>query len=253
MKMILYQYPGGDGLTSVSPPCQRVELALGRLGADYEVVYLKSWSEARKVSATGRLPLLEMDGRRIHDSIEILDELERRIADPALSPADPDAKIRDKLWEHFFNDHVYFLGYHQRWVCPENRERWLAAMLKRAPWFVRTVGPILMRRHTSHRARAFGIAGKSSAEVARAYDRAMEMVVAGLAGGPFLQSHDQPYRGDLAVAATVAQIGFRDTLPDTARRALEHPPLMKHTRRVFEACSLKVPRWIGENSSADAG
>ncbi len=244
MVIVLYQFPGGDGLTSVSPPCVRVEMALKRVGADYRSVYLKSFREARKFSATGRLPLLEIDGERIPDSIQILDELERRFPDAGLSPTDPVARMRDRLCEHFINDHVYYLGYYMRWIWDEGRERLLGAMLKNAPFMLRALAPPVMRRETAKRARAVGIGGKTIEQIRRSYERAFDLVETGLAGGPFLEGRDTPGRGDLAVAATLGQAGYRDTMPEMEQRVRERTALLQHARSVFEACSMELPRWL---------
>ena len=242
--MILYQFPGGDGLTSVSPPCVRVEMALRRCGAEYRTKDVRSRADARKYSVTGRLPMLEIDGQRISDSIEILDELERRFPDSGLSPDDEAARLQDRLWEHYFNDHVYYVGFYLRWVDDENRERFMRALLGRAPWLLRVVAPTLLRREARQRARAIGLAGKSRETIDRCYRRSLEMMETGLGSGPFLQGRDQPGRGDLAGASMLAQVGFRGTMPDWKREAERHPAVLDHVRRVFDACSMERPRWL---------
>ena len=95
--MILYQYPGGDRIRSISSPCLKVEMALRLAGAEYEAKYLTSQTAARNVSATGRLPVLEIGEERIVDSVKILDRIESEFPDAALSPDDPQQRVRDRL------------------------------------------------------------------------------------------------------------------------------------------------------------
>ncbi len=99
--MILYQFPGGDRVGSISAPCLKVEMALRLAGADYETRLLRKRGEVRRVSRTGRLPVLEIDGERVVDSVAILDRLEKAFPDARLSPRDPQRRVRDRLWEHF--------------------------------------------------------------------------------------------------------------------------------------------------------
>jgi glutathione S-transferase len=244
MQIKLYVFPGGDGVPSVSPPCVRVQLALARSGVPHETVYLRSWTAAAKVSPTGRLPAVAIDGAQLSDSVEILDELERRFPSLGLTPAEPVARLRDRLWEHYVNDHIYWLGYYMRWVDPDNHRRFLGALLARAPLLTRVFGPAMMRRYTRNRSQQVGIRGKRREEVLRAYERALDMFQTGLFDGPYLERRDVPARGDLAVASTVAQIGFRGTMPEMEERARKRPAVLDHTRRVFEACKTKLPRWL---------
>lgn len=242
--MILYQFPGGSGLSSVSPPCVKVEMALRLIGQPCERVNCYSRTQAGRVSRTGRLPVLEVDGERIADSIDILDALERRFPDSGLSPSDPEERLRDRLWEHFANDHLYWIGYYLRWFPPENRERTFRAFFGRAPFYVRWGARLVFLRSVAARGHAVGIAGKMPEQVMRSAVRGMEMVESGLADGPFLQGRETPGRGDLACASFFAQAGFRDTLPDYVGRIRSRPALVDHTVRVFEACSMDLPRWL---------
>ena len=57
------------------------------------------------------LPVLELDGRAIGDSTEIMAALERRRPDPPLYPADPDERARALALEEFFDEE---LGPHVR-------------------------------------------------------------------------------------------------------------------------------------------
>lgn len=239
--IVLYQFPGGDGLNSISPPCLKVEMALRRLGLEYRLVNCRSRAEARRVSRTGRLPVLEFDGRRIPDSINILDALEQRLPEADLWPAAPEQRLQDRLWEHFANDHLYFIGYYLRWCVPAHRERMATAIVGRAPFYVRGVFRTFFLPTFVKRAHWVGIGGKPIARVFEDYERGLEMTEAGLAGGPFLQGRDRPGRGDLACASLLAQAGFRDTMPDVVSRMRRRPRLLEYGRRVFEACAMEAP------------
>jgi len=242
--VILYQFPGREGLGSISPPCLKVEMALRLLGVEYQLVNLRRRPEVRRVSTTGRLPVLEIDGRRIPDSIAILDELERLQPQAALWPEDPAARVRDRLWEHFANDHVYYLGVYLRWFVPEHRERVFGAIFRGAPLPVRWIGPRMLRREFSRRIVGVGLSGKTQDQVLAAWERASEMHERGLAGGPYLEGRERPGRGDLAVASLAAEAGLAHAMPEIERRFLARPAVVEHVRRVFEACSMELPDWL---------
>jgi len=242
MKVVLYQYPGSSDVPSVSPPCLKVYMALRYLGIEHDVVDVRRRGTVKTLSRSGRLPVAEIDGRLVPDSIDIMDALEALHPGPGLRPADAQEALRDRLWEHFVNDHVYFVGYYLRWIA--NRERTIEAMFGRAPWAVRLAGRIVFARGARRRAEYHGIGGKDEAAVHRSVERAFAMLADGLEGGPYLQGRAAPARGDLASASMLAQIGWRDTMPRVVERLGPHPALREHTGRVFEACGMPRPKWL---------
>jgi glutathione S-transferase len=57
---------------------------------------------SRRLGGGGTLPILELDGRRVTDSIEIVAELERIEPDPPLYPTDPEERERALELERWF-------------------------------------------------------------------------------------------------------------------------------------------------------
>ncbi len=62
-------------------------------------------------------PVLEIDGRRIGDSTEIIAALEERFPEPPLYPADPEQRRRALELEDFFDEelgpHLRLLAFHE--------------------------------------------------------------------------------------------------------------------------------------------
>jgi glutathione S-transferase len=242
--LALYQYPGGQGLSSISPPCMKVEMALRALGADFRVHNLRSAAAVRRISATGRLPVLEIDGERIADSITILDRLERLYPDAELWPTDAVERLRDRLWDHYATDSLYWPGFYLRWVRPDTSELFRRGLLGRAPWLVR----FLVRRtfvpRQRRRALLQGVGGKSVAAVNAEIARGVDTIAAGLEGGPFLQGRDRPGRGDLACVSLLVQAGFHDNMPEAMERIRGLSSLPRFCRDTLDACRMDVPGWL---------
>ena len=241
--MILHQYPGGDGIGSISPPCLKVELALRLAKADFTVRNHRSANNVRKFSITGRLPVLEIDGEFIADSVLILDRLETMFPDIVLSPQDPEGRMRDRLWEHFVNDYLYWYGFYLRWVHPENRVRFLNALLGGLPLPVRWIAKRTLGAAQIRRSRQHGTAGKTPEQAHQALEQALAMLESGLASGPFLEGRDRPGRGDLALAANAVQCGFRNTMPEATVILRAHPTITGQVEAVYDACRLPLPKW----------
>lgn len=244
MPVILYEYPGADGVGSISPPCLKIELALNLIGAPFEIKYCTPAS-ARKKSPTGRLPALRFDdGAVVEDSILIMDALELRHSEAGLAPQDPGERLADRLWETFANDHLYWYGFWLRWVDPEIAPAFYRETFGRMPWYsrmmIRTFFLPLQRR----RSRYQGFYGKSAETVHAAVRRALDMAAQGIGDGPFLQERSTPARGDLALASFTVQTGFRDTMPRVEKEALARPAVLRHAIATYEACGVKPTRWL---------
>lgn len=251
--MILYQYPGGDGVSSVSPPCLKVELALRLTEIPHRVENCRP-ADAARVSVTGRLPVLELtDGTRVCDSCGALDAIERVAADGALGPVDPAGRARDRVWEHFGTDTLYWIGHYMRWLHPEWSKNFQEAVFGRMPWLLRIVARPTYSRQQRLRSRRLGIGAQPPEVVLGMAERAFDLVAAALGEGPFLDGRERPGRGDLAVAAVLAQAGFRDTMPGIRARIEAREALPRYTVRVLETCGARAPRWLeGVRSTSQA-
>jgi glutathione S-transferase len=240
-EIVLYQYGGAGGVPSFSPPCLKVNLALRRLGVAHRVVDLASPMAVKRRSPTGRVPVISVDGETIADSVFILDRLSLKHPDASLWPKDAAQRAIDRLWDCFATDTLYWQGFYLRWLVPETRKRVLDATmgagfsLKKA-----LMGPLaawLLRG----RARGQGIGGRSQKDVEESYRTSLGMIDVGLGTGPFLQSRSEPGRGDLAVAAHVAQFAVGRSEATLARLREGHPRLLAHVAASFEACGLPPP------------
>jgi glutathione S-transferase len=84
---------------------ERVALALGHKGLDVEWVDVDpaDRTPVREVSGQDLVPVLEEDGRILHDSPAILEYLEERYPDPPLYPRDPARRAEATLLIDWFN------------------------------------------------------------------------------------------------------------------------------------------------------
>jgi glutathione S-transferase len=84
---------------------ERITLALRFKGLDYEVVMHDPADRSVLVKLSGQdlVPVLEDDGRVVHDSPVVLRHLERRFPDPPLWPADTARSAELDLFLDWFN------------------------------------------------------------------------------------------------------------------------------------------------------
>jgi len=99
-----------------------------------------------------------------------------------------------------------------------------------------------MRRRTA----AQGVGSRSRPDVEDALERFLDMANESLAGGPFLEGRASPGRGDLSLAALLAQVGWRQTMPAVLASVRTRGALHAHVGCVFEACGLQRPAGFAE-------
>jgi glutathione S-transferase len=239
----LYQYLGGDGVGSISPPCLRVDLALRWLGVDFERRDLRRGRQVTAVSRTGRLPVLDIDGERFAESTRILDELERRYAGPWVVESEQDA-AHLRLWEYSINDYYYWCGYYLRWIDPPGRKRFLAALVGRAPWLTRFMVEKMFVPRQIRRGMLHGSGGRTKEDVLAEVERGLQLLVTELRDGPFLLGRDRPSRADLTVTSLFSQAGYRGAMPEVLRLVEEAKEVTPYMNRVYDTVGGERPKWM---------
>lgn len=203
-RLVLYQPPGEGGL-SYSPYCNKVRWALVLKGLAFEAVTTTAF---RKHSRTGKLPVLTVDGERIHDSTEILARLERLRPDPALVPSDPRLAAQAAMIEAWADESLCALLTYERAHDAAARRRMVAGVLaeKGLPAFLAPLVAARLRRSGTNR---YGHLVPLGADVVRAQLLRHLDVVNTLAEGRAWLVGETPSIADVAVAACLhtAHIG----------------------------------------------
>lgn len=98
-----------------TPYVVRVERALRWKKLPFEAIEPTSREDYRRWSpVTGLLPVLEIDGERVHDSARILDALDRRFPAPPLLSAEPRVAREQRRLESWLTE--TFSYYTMRWI-----------------------------------------------------------------------------------------------------------------------------------------
>ncbi|HEY7461544.1 MAG TPA: glutathione S-transferase family protein [Gemmatimonadota bacterium] len=94
----LYGFP-------LSTNAERVRLALAhkRLPVEHVLVDPADRSEVRRVSGQDLVPVIEDEGRVVHDSMQIVRYLEERCPEPPLYPRDPARRAETLIFIDWFN------------------------------------------------------------------------------------------------------------------------------------------------------
>jgi len=198
---VLYQY-------AVSPFCEKVRRLLHAKGVPFrveEVSLARSVRLVPKLSPIRRLPVLDLDGRRLWDSTEIAYALEELYPEPPLIPADPAERARCHVLEDWADESLYFYEMTMRFLWPANVGRWVAATVHADPRWSRSLAPVLVPRALRKRAVPQGVGRKPRELVLRELDRHLDALAAMLAGGEWLVG-ERLSLADIAVASQLTAI-----------------------------------------------
>ena len=144
-------------------------------------------------------PVLQLDGRTIGDSTEIIAALEEAVPEPALYPSDPGDRARALELEEFFDEelgpHIRLLAWHEAARDPATLEAFGGSLVS-GP--LRRVAAPLLKGFLNLR---FGVGDKESAELARQkVVAALDRLEAELGSGDYLVG-DSFTVADLSAAA----------------------------------------------------
>lgn len=119
-----FQVPGHEPCFSGTPFAIKVQRILGAKRLRFEVREV-GWAERAellpKLSASGKLPVLEYAGERVEDSTAIAYFLEARHPEPALLPADPVLRARCHFLEEWADEVLYWYGIYEQCRITQGR------------------------------------------------------------------------------------------------------------------------------------
>ena len=177
--------------------------------------------ELRRRGRIGKVPALDIDGELICDSTDIAYELERRVPQPAVLPADPRERALCHALEEWADESLYWIGIYFQWIDPEG-----LAMVPQA--FGK--GPLgkvafeVYRRRIHRQVRGQGTARKPAAHVRADLERHLDAAEGLLAPGPFLLGAE-PALCDFAV---MSQLVYLSRTPAGRPRVEARPAIGRY-------------------------
>ena len=219
----------------MSPPCGKIHMALRFKGLRCRVQNVHSPFQARRASPRGRVPVLIVGGRVVEDSAEILAALDALQPDPPLLPPAPELRARARVIEDWADEVLYFLAVWFRYGHEENFRRVVRKLFERSPWFVKLLGPVLVRRMMRRRLSCQGTGDKQATAIESEFCSALDAIQSLLGEQAFLLGA-RLSSADLAVAALLDQVDLPEVTPWPAARIQERALLMAWRGRVRALC-----------------
>lgn len=196
----VHKFGPAFGLPDASPFVCKVETYLRLTGQKYETI----GADVRR-APRGQLPVVEIDGKLIPDSTNIIDELEKRR--PSKLDAHLDARQHSVAlaFKSMLEEHLYFVVLFMRWACddgwavfePSLRET-LGTM--GVPSLLRGMIATRARKYTTGRTKIQGMGRKPRAEVVAIGSRLIDALVVELGDRQYICG-DRPTTYDATVYA----------------------------------------------------
>jgi len=203
-----------------SPFCLKVRAILDHKRIDYQRLNAlgRPMLDLRRRGKIGKVPALEIDGELIVDSTDIAHELERRVPEPSILPAEPRERALCHALEEWADEALYFVGLYFQWIDPAG-----LAMVPQA--FGRgPMGKVAMQvylRRIRRQVRGQGTGRKPDAHLRADLERHLDAACGLLSPGPFLLG-DRPALCDFAV---MSQLVYLSRTPAGKPRIEERAPL----------------------------
>ena len=225
----------------LSPFVEKVARVLQTKDLAFELVGPKSPADFKKWNPqTGKMPVLEIDDVRHHDSSFIVEHVETIAPQPSMWSSDPKVSAQQRFIEDWSDESFYWYLMAMRWA-PENAKASGAQIVATLPPLIRPIASLIVPRQIGGAARAQGLARLPMADIERELGRRFDEILNWLGDKPFLFS-------DSVGIADISLFGQMNTLcsgptPQGARLIDQRDGLRAYYDRIDRATG---PRTTGE-------
>lgn len=157
----LYQFPSCWDLPNASPFCMKLETYLRMTRLPFEKVKIADPRKAPK----GKLPYINDDGFVIADSGLIIEYLKQKYGDTLDAKLTPVQKAQSLVLQRLMDEHLYWCMLYSRWVDTANWPIVKKVFFGRAPFFVREVVSLFVRKNMQRSLHGHGMGRHQQAEI----------------------------------------------------------------------------------------
>jgi len=219
----------------LSPFVEKVARALQLKGIAFTLVPPKSPADFKRWNPQARkMPVVEIDGRRVFDSTQILRRLDQLVPEPPLFDRNADVAARQRFLEDWSDESLYWYAMALRW-SDANAEATTTQVLGSipAPAALRPVLRVVLRRQLRNQALAQGLARLPLETVVDELGRRFDELLVWLGDRPYFFA-DRPSVADLALFGQLNGLQSGPT-PQAERLVAERPRLADYFLRVDAA------------------
>ena len=228
-EILLFQPGRAFGVPNPSPFCIKLETWLRMAELPYRV---KLCVDPRK-GPNGKIPFVEIDGRRLGDSELIIAELSGRFGIDLDKGLDATDRAAAHAFQRMIEEHLYWIAVYGRWMEDGPFEVLKRAFFGKLPPVMRQIAPVIIRRSVRKTFHAQGLGRHERAVVYAKANADLTAISGWLGKKPYLMG-DAPRTVDAAAYGVLASIidAELDTPVRPIGRAFEN--LTAYTARIRE-------------------
>lgn len=191
----------------ISPFCGKVRKILRLKGIPYRVENYNGLRATMvgKLTSAAKLPVLDLDGKRIPDSTAIAAYLNERQPEPALYPSDRCDAAMARIIEDWADESLYYYEMFFRVEFPPARSAAVAYLCADRPSWEQLVFAPIFSRTLRKKLKEHGFAGRSREDVEASFLRHLDDLEAMLQKRDWLVGDVQSI-ADIAVSAQIDEI-----------------------------------------------
>lgn len=202
-------------LPSFSPYCSKLVFYLTLAKIPFETIQLQSPDSAPK----GKLPFIEMDGKRIADSELIIDTLCAHFGDKVDAHLKEEQRHLRTVYTRFFEEHLFWVRLYLAWQPEEHFAIIRPKMLRGVPFFIRPFVLARIRKRILRALDAQGMGRHSVDEVISFGIRAIEALEYFLDDKPYFLG-DAPSSLDCTAYAFIGALLY-SPIPSPMHKAVQ--------------------------------
>lgn len=192
----------------ISPFCQKVAKALRYKGLAYSAINYNGalGAKVQGLSKVGKVPVLDIDGKRIQDSTKIVRYLDEAYPDlPRLYPLDPLERAQVELWEDWSDELLYFYEVYLRVKDPVALDAAVSASCTGRPAYEQVVMKPLLKAALWMQVLMQGTGRMAEADVHAEFLRHLDRIELVLGQTGWLVGNAQTI-ADIAVGAQLGEV-----------------------------------------------
>lgn len=233
--IILHQFPSIKTVPNLSPFCMKLECFLRM--ADLQYTVKKCMNPGK--GPVGKMPCLEIDGKRLYDSGLIIDYLQaqQKNIDAHLSAAQQaDALMVRRMLE----EHLYWGIVYSRWIDPAGWLQWKKIMFAKLPFFLRGAVSVMAKRGVKAELHGHGLGRHRPEDIDRLMNNDLHALATLLGQKPYYFG-EKASSIDAAICAAVGAILFTPWDYSLKAAVFSHQNLLDHYARMIKAYFPEYP------------
>jgi glutathione S-transferase len=240
----LHSMPGADGLESLSPFCMKVEVYLELQNMPYE----STGADPRK-APKGKLPFIEIDGKRIADSTFIFEALEKKAETPLDRGLDAAGRAQAHALKRLFEESLYWCILWSRWVDEPGWVHFKKVIDGFVPAALRWLVPGMIRKKVTAQVVSQGTGRHTRDEIYAIGKADLEAIAEILGDKPYLLGN-QLRTIDVTAYAWLANILMWKYQSPLAEIAREHPNLVAYVDRIAARLKMTSAKKAGSGQAS---